>query len=63
MSKLLTAVRRAAAARKTADTKYREAIHAAYPEHTLEEIGNAAGLGKTGVRYLLHPDPRKERKT
>ena len=28
--------------------------------HTLEAIGQHAGISKNGVRYLLHPDPRKE---
>lgn len=60
MSKLLTDVRRAASARTNADTKYREAIAAARDQHTLEEIGRAAGLTKQGVRYLLHPDPRRK---
>ena len=64
MSKQLTAVRRATHRRTDADTKYRAAIEAARNSgHTLREIAEAAGLGVTGVRYLLHPDPRKERKT
>ena len=63
MSALLRAVTRAAARRTTADEAYRAAIHAARESHTLEEIGRAAGLTKQGVRYLLHPDPRKDGKT
>jgi hypothetical protein len=59
MSKLLSAVTRAATRRADADLAYRQAIAAARPEHTLEEIGRAAGLTKQGVRYLLYPDPRK----
>ena len=64
MSRLLTAVRRAAQKRTQADTAYREAIRAAREAgHTLEETGQAAGLTRQGVRYLLNPDPRKEQKT
>lgn len=60
MSRLLTAVTRATRARTDAERKYRLAIQAARANgHTLREIGEAAGLGVTGVRYLLHPDPRK----
>ena len=59
MSALLRAVRAAARRRADADTKYRAAITAAYPDHTLEEIGRAAGLTAQGVHYLLRPDPRK----
>lgn len=59
MSRLLSAVARAAARRTASDEAYRAAIQAARQAHTLEEIGRAAGLTKQGVRYLLHPDPRK----
>ena len=59
MSKLLSAVTRAANRRTAADEGYRAAIRAARTSHTLEEIGRAAGLTKQGVRYLLNPDPRK----
>lgn len=60
MSSLLAAVRRATKTRADADSKYRAAIAAARQNHTLEEIGRAAGLTKQGVRYLLHPDPRRK---
>jgi hypothetical protein len=63
MSRLLSTVTRAARKRAQADADYRAAIAAARNGHTLEEIGQAAGLTKQGVRYLLFPDPRKERKT
>jgi hypothetical protein len=63
MSKLLTAITRAANKRAAADREYRQAIHNARATHTLEEIGQAAGISKQGARYLLFPDPRKERKT
>jgi hypothetical protein len=59
MSKLLAAVTKATRRRTHADQAYREAIENARQQHTLEEIGRAAGLTKQGVRYLLHPDPRK----
>jgi len=60
MSKLLTMVARAAARRTASDEAYRAAIQAARNAgHTMPEIGAAAGLTKQGVRYLLHPDPRK----
>lgn len=60
MSKLLTMVARAAAQRTASDEAYRAAIQAARDAgHTFPEIGKAAGLTKQGVRYLLHPDPRK----
>lgn len=62
MSKLLSAVARAARKRAQADQAYRAAIRAARPTHTLDEIGRAAGLTRQGVRYLLYPDPRKEQK-
>ena len=60
MSRLLSAVRRAAHRRQAAEMAYRRAIVEAREEHTLEAIGQAAGLTKNGVRYLLYPDPRKE---
>lgn len=60
MSRLLSAVTRAANRRTDADRAYRQAIEAARSQHTLEEIGRAAGLTKQGVRYLLFPDPRKD---
>jgi uncharacterized cupin superfamily protein len=60
MTKLLAAVKRAAQKRAQADNHYRDAIEAARAEHTLAEIGDAAGLTRSGVHYLLHPDPRKE---
>ncbi len=64
MSKQLAAVRRATNRRRGAEELYRSKILAAREAgHTLSEIADAAGLGVTGVRYLLHPDPRKERKT
>ncbi len=59
MSRLLSAVTRAAKKRADADRDYRDAIAAARERHTLEEIGRAAGITKQGARYLLHPDPRK----
>ncbi len=59
MSRLLAAVTRATRRRQQADKEYRAAIGAAWPEHSLREIGEAADLTPTGVRYLLHPDPRK----
>ena len=59
MTRLLSAVTRAAKKRADADRDYRDAISAARPAHTLEEIGRAAGISKQGVRYLLYPDPRK----
>ena len=62
MSRLLAAVTRATRQRELAEEQYRNAIELARSRHTLEEIGNAAGLTKQGVRYLLFPDPRKEQK-
>jgi len=63
MSKLLTAVRRAANKRRDADAAYRQAIRDARDAgHTLAQIGEQADLGVTGVRYLLYPDPRKQEK-
>lgn len=61
MSNPLAAVKRAAHRRAQADEQYRASIRAARETGcTLEAIGQAAGLTKNGVRYLLHPDPRKE---
>ena len=62
MSALLRAVTRAAKRRQASDQEYRAAITAAYPDHTLEEIGRAAGLTAQGVHYLLRPDPRKDKR-
>lgn len=60
MSRLLSAVRRAATRLTDAETARLDAIHAARAEgHTLDAIGQAAGLTRQGVRYLLNPDPRK----
>ena len=37
--------------------------HARAAGHTLDELAQAAGLKtRSGVHYLLHPDPRKEGK-
>ena len=61
MSAALSAVKHAARKRVSAETVYRDSIRAAREAgHTLEAIGQAAGLTKNGVRYLLNPDPRKE---
>lgn len=61
MSKPLTAVRRATHKREQAYGEYLDAIRAARATgHTLQEIADASGLTRQGVRYLLHPDPRKE---
>lgn len=61
MSKLLTAVKHATRKREQADAAYRQSIQAARATgHTLQEIADASGLTRQGVRYLLHPDPRKE---
>ena len=56
MSRLLTAIRRAQKHRTAAYAEYLAAIQAAYPEHTLDEIGKAAGITRQGARYLLNPD-------
>ena len=61
MSNPLTVVKRAAQKRAQADQAYRASIRAARETGcTLEAIGQAAGITKNGVRYLLYPDPRKE---
>ena len=61
MSKLLTAVRRAAQRRNESARTYRQAIEQARAQgHTLDEIGAAAGTSKQAVWNLLHADPRKE---
>jgi predicted transcriptional regulator len=61
MSKPLTTVKQATRKREQADAAYRQAIQAARATgHTLQEIADASGLTRQGVRYLLHPDPRKE---
>ena len=60
MSRLLRAVTRAQAKRQAAYDQYVQAVEAAHKEHTLEEIGQAAGITRQGVRYLLNPDPRKQ---
>lgn len=63
MSKPLTIVKHATRKREQADTAYRQAIQAARATgHTLQEIADASGLTRQGVRYLLHPDPRKQEK-
>ena len=50
----LTLVGKAARRRKDADRAYREAIAAARQEgHTLEAIGEAAGVTRQGIDYLL----------
>ena len=61
MDRQLRLVARAARDRAGADQAYRAAIQAARDSgHTLQAIGDAAGITKNGVRYLLYPDPRKE---
>jgi len=60
MSKLLSAVRRAAHRRNESARTYRQAIEQARAEgHTLDEIGAAAGTSKQAVWNLLN-EPRKE---
>lgn len=56
----LATVTRAARRRTRAETDFRAAVHAAREaRHTLAEIGQAAGLTKQGVRWLLMtPDQR-----
>ena len=65
MSNPLAAVQRATLKRHAADKAYRQAIQTARAAgHTLDEIAQAAGLKtRSGVHYLLHPDPRKDGKT
>jgi hypothetical protein len=54
MSRLLSAVARAASRRQTADHAYRDAIQAARDAgHTMPEIGKAAGITKQAVQWLL----------
>lgn len=57
----LAAVTRTAKRRATAEQDFRAAIQAARDaRHTLAEIGQAAGLTKQGVRWLLMtPDQRQ----
>ena len=60
MSTLLRAVTRAASRRTTTEQAFRASLRAAVDGgHSLREVGQAAGLSYEGVRYLLHPDPRK----
>lgn len=64
MSRTLSAVARAAKARHDAYARYRNAIQEAHAEgHTLAEIGKAAGIGVSGVSYLVRPDARKGKTT
>jgi AcrR family transcriptional regulator len=64
MSKFLTRIRRAQIGRRSAYHDYHAAVLAAREAgHTVDEIAQAAGIGRTGVYYLLNPDPRKEQKT
>jgi len=66
MSATLTAVRRATARRRTADRRrrlidaaYRDAVHAArHDGHTLQAIGDAAGVTREAIRQTL-ATPRK----
>ena len=61
MDRSLSAVKHAARKRVSAEAVYRDSIRAARETgHTLEAIGQAAGITKNGVRYLLITDPRKE---
>ena len=54
MTRLLSAVQRAATRRHQAEHDYRAAIYAARDAgHTMPEIGRAAGIGKQGVYKLL----------
>jgi hypothetical protein len=64
MSKLLTRISRTVKQRGQAYDAYLEAIRdAKQAGHSVDEIAQAAGIGRTGVYYLLNPDPRKEQKT
>lgn len=56
----LEAVTRATRARDRGYLAYLDAIKAAHKAgHSLREIGQAAGITKEGVRYLINGDPRK----
>lgn len=61
MSYLLDAVREARELRDAADREWIRALRrASEGGHSLREIGDAAGLGKTGVRYYLTLPERSE---
>lgn len=56
MSRLLSAITRATRRRIEADRAYRESIRAAREAgHSMPEIGEAAGITKQGVAWLLRP--------
>ena len=59
----LEAVTRATRARQRAEQTYRAAIdHARKAGHTFREIGEAAGITKKGVRYLVDEDKYRKGK-
>lgn len=57
MSVLLDAVQEARELRDVADREFRKALTRASEQHSLREIGRAAGLSFAGVRFIL----RRER--
>lgn len=64
MSYLLDAVREARELRDAADREWVRALRrASEAGHSLREIGEAAGLGKTGVRYYLNRPEREDETT
>lgn len=66
MSALLAIVRDATDLKVEARAAWLDAMRRARTKHTLEEVGEAAGLTKAGVRYALDPDRKtttKERST
>ncbi len=61
LRKVATATKRRDAVCARSFEQYLDAIREARDAgHTLEAIGQAAGITKNGVRYLLNPDTRKE---
>ena len=59
MTALLQAVTRTAKRRVRAEADFRSALEAARKAHSWGELAQAAGLSRTGVRYLLGHNPRE----
>lgn len=60
MSALLDIVREARDLRDTANVELRRAIVRARSQHTLTEIGRAAGLGKQRISQIVNEHKREE---
>lgn len=59
MSELLHAVHERAQERDHAENAFRQALREARREHSWQELADAAGMSRAGVRWLTQNTPRE----